>query len=783
MRLIYVALGWVAGVVLAANNDTGSALAAALWLGLVGLALLALWLARADAALRWALVALVAFTLGGLRMALVPVTSDVARYNNIGGLTLAGLVTAEPVVRGDRVLLRVEAGAVTRAGQTVPTAGLVLAEAPLRSAVRYGDRVAVTGSLVAPAVFDTFSYADYLARGGVFSVMPGAAVEVLASGLGSPLYAGLLDAKARAARSIAANLPEPQAGLLAGILLGDESGIAPELRDDFAAVGASHIIAISGFNMVILSGVMQSLLRRARVPRGWAAAAGIVAILVYTALVGAQAAVLRAALMSGLLVAAGALRRRSFVPASLALVVLALSLFNPTVLWDVGFQLSLFATLGLALYADPLAARLNALLARLLPGRLANTAAGFLAEPLVITLAVQVMTLPLAALYFGRLSLVLLLVNLLIVPAQAALLLLGAAAVLVAAVVPVAGQLLYWYDLVLLGWTTSVVRAFAALPFADVAVLLDPRLVALYLALLIGVALMEASQPEWALRLARLLRSRPVAAASAAAVVMTLILLGALLAARPDGQLHVWLLDVGHSNAVLVQTPGGAHMLIDGGRYPARLLAAIGDRLPFNDRTLEVLVITQPDEFEYGALSTVLSRYEVGVVLTNGQPNLSESYQALRQALSAYPVVEARAGYRLVIDDGTLVEVLHPQARPSLADSLNDSALTLRLIYGEVSFLLTSDLSQEGQTLLLDGGQWPLATVLQLPRHAGARSLDRAFLAAVQPQAAVVHSDPTNRLGDPDFDTLALLADTPVFRTAGRGPLHLWTDGRTLWIL
>lgn len=782
MRLIYVALGWAAGIVLAANNDTGSALAAALWLGLVGLALVAAWLARADAALRWVMIALVAFTLGGLRMALVPVTSDVARYNNVGGLTLTGLVTAEPTVRGDRLLLRVETETVTRAGQTTPTAGLVLAEAPLNAAARYGDRVAVTGSLAVPAVFDTFSYADYLARGGVFSVMPGAAVEVLASGLGSPLYAGLLDVKAAAARSIAASLPEPQAGLLAGILLGDESGIAPALRADFATVGASHIIAISGFNMVILSGVLQSLLRRARVPRGWAAAAGIAIILVYTVLVGAQAAVLRAALMSALLVIAGALKRRSFVPASLALAVLALSLLNPTVLWDVGFQLSLFATLSLTLYADPLTARLNALLARLFPGRLANVTAGFLAEPLAITLAAQVMTLPLAALYFGRLSLVLLLVNLLIVPAQAALLLLGAAAVLATPVLAVS-QLLYWYDLVLLGWTTSVVRVFAALPFADVAVLPDPRLVALYLALLIGVALMEASQPEWARRLARFVRSRAVLAASAAAAIMTLILMGALLAARPDGQLHVWLLDVGHSNAVLVQTPGGAHILIDGGRYPARLLTAIGDRLPFNDRTLEVLVITQPDEFEYGALSAVLGRYDVGMVLTNGQPNLSESYQALQQALSTYPVVEARAGYRLVIDDGTLIEVLHPQARPSLTNSLNDSALTLRLSYGAVSFLLTSDLSQDGQAALLDGGQWPLATVLQLPRHAGADSLDRVFLAAVQPQAAVVQSDPTNRQGDPDPDTLALLADTPLFRTDERGPLHLWTDGRTLWVL
>ncbi len=781
MRLIYVALGWAAGIVLAANNDSGSALISALWFGLVPLALLANWLARDDPALRWPMIALVAFTLGGLRMSLVPVTSDVARFNNLGGLTVTGLVIAEPTARGDRKLLRVEAETVTRAGQTVATSGLVLVESPLQSDVRYGDRVAATGDLVTPAVFDTFSYADYLARGGVFSMMPGAAVEVLASGLGSPLYASLLALKADAARAIGANLPEPQAGLLTGILLGDESGIGPELRDAFAAVGASHVIAISGFNMAVLSGVIQGLLRRARVPRGWAAAAGIALIAVYTILVGAQAAVLRAALMSSLLVVGAALGRKSFVPASLALVALILTLANPTVLWDVGFQLSFFATLGLALYADPLGARLNAWLARWLPRHFARSAAGFLAEPLVVTLAVQITTLPLVALYFGRLSLVLLLVNLLIVPVQAVLLLLGAVATLSAAV-PALAQLLYWHDLVFLGWTTAVVRAFAGLPFADVAVSLDPRAVTVYFAVLIGVALMQAAQPDWTARLAQFVRSRAVVVTGTAASLSTLILMTALLIARPDGHLHVWLLDVGHSNAVLLQTPGGAHVLVDGGRYPARLLTAIGDRLPFNDRTLEILVITQPDEFNYGALPSVLSRYDIGLVLTNGQPNLSESYKSLQTQLSAYPLVEARAGYTLDIDDGTRIEVLHPQTQPSLTDSLNDSALVLRVSYGDVSFLLTSDVSQDGQAELLSAGQWPLATVLQLPRHGGARSLDSAFLEAVQPQVAIVHADRANRLGDPDPDTLALLGDTLVFRTDVRGPLHLWTDGTTLWV-
>ncbi len=251
---------------------------------------------------------------------------------------------------------------------------------------------------------------------------------------------------------------------------------------------------------------------------------------------------------------------------------------------------------------------------------------------------------------------------------------------------------------------------------------------------------------------------------------------------QPDGNLHVWLPDVGHSNAVLIQTPGGAQMLIDGGNFPSRLLTAIGDHFPFNDREIEVVVITQPDEFDTSALTAVLARYDVGVALVNGQPNLSDAYQQLQDALANTEVVNVRAGYSLDIDDGVRLEVLNPAKQPGLEDSLDENALVLRLTYGEASFLLTGDLSQDGQTALLDDGQWPLATVLQLPQHGSIRSLNEDFLSAVQPQIAVLQSDPANRRGDPDPDTLAMLGDIPIFRTDQGGAIHLWTNGEQLWV-
>jgi competence protein ComEC len=781
MRLIYIALGWTAGILLAANNISASPTVTLIWLGLVGAAVIAAWLAWPDDGLRWIMIALIAFTLGGLRMSLVPRSSEVARFNNSGGLTIEGTIVDEPDVRDDQTQIRVAAESLTRAGETILTSGLVLVRAPISANVRFGDRVTATGLLIPPAEFDTFSYADFLGRSGVFSIMQDAAIEVLERNPADKFRATLYEFKAQAAQHIGRSLPEPQAGLLTGILLGNDNGISPEVAEAFSRVGASHIVAISGFNMVILSGAIMGLLGRLRMPERRAAVIGIGIILIYSLLVGAGAAVVRAALMSSLLVIGTAFRRKTYVPASLAFVALCLSVLNPTVLWDIGFQLSFFATLGLALFADPLAKRFDALLNHLLPPSLARSVSGFLAEPLIVTLAVQITTLPLIALYFSRLSLVVVLSNLLIVPVQSAVLILGIVATLIAFVLPALAQILYWYDLVLLSWTTTVVRLLARLPFADIEFHVDPRLVALFFMILIGGALMQATQPTWAQRLSRFIRQRAIASATLFGGFATVCLIGAVFVSRPDGKLHLWLLDAGHSNAVLMQTPGGAQILIDGGRFPSRLLTSLGDRLPFNDQEIEVLVITQPDENEYAALPALLNRYEVGVVLTNGHPNMSPAFAALQDQLTRHAVHTVTAGYTLEADDGVTLEVLHPQVQPELSDSLDDQALVLRVRYGELSFLLTSDLSFASQRALLDSGQWPLASVLQLPQHGRVRSLNEDFLAAVQPQLVILQSDPTNRLGDPNPDTLALLGDVPLLRTDQQGTIHLWTDGRELW--
>lgn len=777
MRLIYIALGWTAGIILAANL---SAISGNTWLIFAAVCLVALALVWRQSGYRLLMIALIALASGGWRYSLVPASSDIARYVNKGGLTIEGVVADEPDVRDDRIELRVSAETVTRIGQTLATDGLVLVQVPSTSPVHYGDRVTVTGLLNIPFTADTFSYADYLARTSVFAIMPNAALEVVSSGQGSGLLAALYDVKARLNRVINGDLPEPEAALLSGILLGNRRGIAPSVEDAFNTVGASHIIAISGFNMAIISGVVMGFLNRVTSRRKLAVVVGIGVLILYTIFVGANASVVRAAIMCSVLVIAPLFKRKTYVPTTLAFVALVMSALNPTVLWDVSFQLSFFATLGLALFATPLSQRFEGLLFRLFPPPFARTARDWLTEPLIVSIAAQITTLPLIILYFGSLSPVTLIVNLLVLPVQPALMILGALAVGTGLIVPIIGQLLFWLDMLFLAWTIGVVRAFAALPFASVTVGVDPRWIVAFLVIVIGGALMHAAEPRGWQAVGNFVRRRAVLYATAFSGFAIVFLTGAIFVSRPDGKLHVWWLDMGQSNAILLQTPGGAHVLVDGGRYPSRLLTDLGDRLPFNDRTIEVLVITQPDEFDYSALPSVLERYDIGITLTNGQNNLGDPFKALQAALTGHQIVPVRAGYSLDLDDGVRLDVLNPPRTPALGDSLDDNTLVLRVSYGQAAFLLTGDLSAKGQAALLNTHLPLTAAVMQLPEHGAIRTLDADFVKAVQPQIVVLQSDPAD---PPDPDTLKRLGATPLYRTDQGGTVHLWTDGHALWVV
>ena len=480
MTLVYLTAAWIGGIVLAhllwsqgaigcATPDWPCAAAA----GALALAAAAF---RRRPAERLAAILLLTGILGGWRYlahpyAACPSPQDLAFYqgDDTDGVwvTAEGVVADYPDVRDVQTQYRLRVDALTIGDKTRPVRGDLLVQAARFPVYIYGDRLQVTGQLQTPPVLDDFDYRAYLAQRGIYSLMRRARVERLDAGGGSRFWALLYTLKARGSALLNRVLPEPAAALANGMLLGIESGIPEDVSAAFTATGTSHVIVISGSNIALLSGVLMAGLSRLLGKRR-AAFPAIAGILLYVLLVGADAAALRAGMMGILYVFAIYLGRQSTAYVSLFASALFMTLLNPLTLWSIGFQLSFMATLGLILFTRAIEARVERFLIRHLAQEQVQRVMGILNDALIVTLAAQVTTLPLIVYYFGRVSLISLVTNFLILPAQPPIMTGGMATLVAGLAWEPLGRVLAVIPWLFLTYTTAMVRLTALAPFASV---------------------------------------------------------------------------------------------------------------------------------------------------------------------------------------------------------------------------------------------------------------------------------------------------------------------------
>ncbi len=795
MPLVYSAVAWLAGIALAkATNLPWQVLPL---LGLAAFLGLTLW--RDNTRVRLGALCVLALALGAGRFLLAAPHFDeasLATYNDIGEVTLEGVVVGEPDERDTYTNLRVRAERLKLPdGAEVEVKGLALVRAGRYPRRRYGDRVLVEGLLETPPIFERFSYRDYLARQGIHSQIRHARVTLLAENQANFILYYLYAFKRIAQATIASILPEPQAALLTGILLGIEAGIPKDLMADFAATGTTHIIAISGFNIAIIAGIFTNIWRQL-LSRRRAFLATVVGVGVYTLLVGPSAAVVRAALMGILCLWARHLGREAYAPISLAVAAIVITAWNPHMLWDVGFQLSFAATAGLVLYTGPLERALEHALARATSAELAQRIVGLVNEALVVTLAAQIATLPVISYHFGQLSLITLVANFLILPAQAGVMIWGGIATLLGLIAQAPGQAASWVAWVFLTYTIEAVRLTAQVPLASVEMQMDGWMVFAYYALFGGVAWWIAQPRERQGELWNVLRKRITRKRQALIGAAVVLLVLALFAWRslPDGHLHVAFLDVGQGDAIFIQSPSGRQVLVDGGPSEQALLPQLGRQMPFWDRTLDVVMLTHPDADHITGLVPVLERYEVDMVIFRQVEGASEVYEHWLQLVEkeGAAVYRGEAGLRLMLDEGLEMVVLHPGAELTggTEGDFNNDSIVARLTYGPVSVLLPGDIGREVEHRLVAGGAPLDSTILKVAHHGSCDSTSLEFLGAVNPEVVVISVGKDNRFNHPCavvLERLELALDKaegnpPLYRTDEHGTIEVITDGARVWV-
>ena len=790
MALIYLSCAWVVGTFLGLNFHLPPAL---IFIGLIPLPFLFVFRQHRKFFILLSICTILLFS-GAIRSQSSLPTIDETQlqfYNDQGTTEIRGLIGRDPKDGDKTTQLYLTTREIRLGEDWYEVSGKALLFVPRYSPYEYGDVLLVRGELETPVQFDEFDYRGYLANQGIYSTMLYPEIEVLDSGKGFRPLGWVYSLRNRLSQSLSEVLPEPQASLTQGITLGMRSNIPSSVRDDFAHTGTAHLLAISGLHLSIVAGIMLSFGRWVFGRKGyiyiWLA---LGAIWLYAILTGMYPPILRATIMVSLFLITELLGRQRSAFTALAFAAAIMVGINPQVLQDAAFQMSFTAMAGLIFIFPPIQSLARKVINTALgeEGLLVSTAS-FIADSFSVSLGAIIAVWPVVAYHFNIISPVAPLATFFAVLALPGIIVTGAlVGVLGIFTLPVA-QIAGWLTWLFTSYMLFVVNLFTVVPHIKTGSV-DISLICVYYAAL-AMAIWINNNRKKTITLTNEVVSF-VSRSSRKWVVYPLVVVAILISitavTMPDDDFHISFLDVGQGDAILIQK-GNQQILVDGGPSPQAINLALSKKMPFWDRTIDLVVLTHPSADHVTGLVEVLNRYKVDQVLYPNMEFNSRIYTEWLQLLGEKDInyTLARAGQQISFKEA-IIEVLNPQIPPltGTESDIDNNGVVLRLEIDEVSFLLTADMMWEAEYELITHRADLTSTVLKVAHHGSTTSTSDEFLVVVNPQVAIICVGEENSYGHPSQEVLDRLNQKTgpenIYRTDEDGTIEFITDGENLWV-
>ncbi|MBN1375697.1 MAG: DNA internalization-related competence protein ComEC/Rec2 [Dehalococcoidia bacterium] len=803
MPLLYISIAWLAGIF------TGHLIALPLWVMASALLffILSVFIKSRRRFLIGSGFCLLALLGGAVRyQSSIPPSDNTSLqfYNDKGTLQVEGMVSGSPETRKSSVVFRLSADSVTADNLSIAVSGNVLVNLPFYRQVRYGDVLRLTGKLETPPQFDDFDYRNYLYNQGICSLIYYPRAEILETDRGIKPLAWIYSLRARLADSLAASLPGPHGPLAQAILLGIRQNLPPSMVQSFYTTGTTHLIAISGLNLTIILGMllplMVRLLGRKNQVYIWLSLAFI---WLYTILTGLPPTVVRATIMGTVFLAAQILGRQRNATAAISFAAALMVAIDPRTLWDASFQLSFLSMLGL-IFISPYLIRLIS------PTADSSGASSFVRMLISIivttfgtTLAAIIATWPIIALNFHTFSLVGAPATFFAMPALPGIIVTSMLTAFAGAIWLPAGIFFGWTSWLFLNYFEIVVNLFSFIPGIYITnISIQPWQTAVYYIVLTGLFIMFKYKQElsgWFKQISgkitqavsdiHLPEMKRLLLPALLLLAMANVLVWASFTALPDGKLHVSVLDVGQGESILIRTPQGQNILLDTGPDPAAACTSLGNKLPFWDRNIDMVILTQLQADHITGTFEILRRYHVNRVAVSPCNTGSSLSHEMDKAIETAGVnkITLCEGQEIDLGSDIRLAVLSPPSSllNGTEDDINNNSIVLKLVWHEVSFLLTADIGIEAERYLIDKRADLQSDVLKIGHHGSSGSTCDEFLSIVNPAAAVISCGAVNRFGHPSYEVMDRLKERigsgNIFVTATQGSVEFTTDGHRLW--
>jgi competence protein ComEC len=659
--------------------------------------------------------------------------------------------------------------------------------------VRFNDHIAFSGPVRPIRNFGNpgaFDYRTFLMRQGVFGAVHTGTGKVQKIMDVSPSVLtrgvqGLENIRNRFYEFIMTRLDHRDgAHVLAALVTGIKHGMPPELRDQFAKAGTSHLLAISGLHMGILSLIFFFVFYRVLwLFPGWMVTArarktaGLLTLIplgLYLVFSGFSPSTQRAFVMIALFMTAFVIEKQTHPFNTLAGAGIVILLIDPAALFSISFQLSFTAVLFIVAGMKVMEKH---------PGFHLSAIPGFVLSISSITLMAGLGTFPLIAGYFNLVSLVQIPANLVLVPVIGFLCLpAGLMSLMIRPLVPELSAWLLTGAACLVEWCTVYVTWLTRLPFAwsYVPVWSWPDIFMAYLFL--GAVFVALNFKK--------------AAPVMAVVIITVTGICGFRLVMPEkkpGHMTVTVLDVGQGNAALVQTIENKVILIDGGGFSGGTTFDVGRYVvaPFlwhrGITALDVVILTHPDADHMNGLVFILENFRVRTLVRNADISPHESFERIMTACREKKIPVFIPG----CDDHRMgwenTQLTFFQCDSLIPDgNTNDNSLVFKLTWDEFSMLFPGDILSGRERLLADRMPHHLSsTILLAPHHGSNSSSTRFFLDRVNPETVVISCGFNNpyRFPHPEVIHRYSKKNMQIFRTDRHGAVTITSNGRDYQIL
>ena len=726
---------------------------------------------------KYVVLFLISVLISNIQITLLEKSFD-EKYQNVGeNLEIVGTIISNPIDKQykNQYILKVEE---INENKEYKNTNLQLNVKKEKETLNYGDKIIVKGNFEEANTARNeggFDYKQYLKSKNIYGIVTVDKKDIETINKNNVGVIDLLANKVRNSmkRKIEQNLHNETNELLSGMLIGEKSNLQKEIQEDFRDSSLSHVLAISGMHVSYVMLGITFLISKIKFSKKMSKIVTILILLFFIILTGKTASVTRACFMSSYIILASLLHKKAHILGSISISFLIILIINPYFILDIGLQLSYGGTIGIVLIYPILKKfkkkkeekcnRLKKIIYKIKEKIL---------DTILITISANLVIFPIVLFHYNTMSFTFIISNLLISQIIGIIIILGFLSVFASYIISPISKVMFFFLQIFLSVLAQIAHFCAELPLSKV-YFPTPKIyvIIIYYLFLMYIILVKN----------KIITGKKIGKKVFIIFTIIVIILNLILNFIPK-TFTISFIDVGQGDSILISTPKGKNIIVDGGGSRDETSFNIGKQtlIPYllnkGITKLDYVIISHFDSDHATGVAQILGKIDVSSIILTRQLEENDIYRHILSIAKEKKIklIYVKEGDVLKIG-GIKISIIHPENKLMINNPMNNNSIVCKVEYNSFSMLLTGDIEMEAEELILRKNINLKADVLKVAHHGSKTSTTGEFLKAINPKVALIGVGKNNNFGHPSNEVIQRLKEngTRIYRTDENGEISI----------